>query len=107
MQRFVQSNQATLIVGIQGRNEELSSFLAQQHIPYLELANPHRYKSHGNHWTPKGHEVVADRIYKFLDERNYLSSGPNASFPLGVPAQDVGRALPFDESDRVRSSRAR
>lgn len=64
------------VVGLQERSPQLESFLSDKKIPYVTLSNPYRYASHGNHWTPRGHTFVAERISSFLTENDYLSRKP-------------------------------
>ena len=62
------------IVGLQEESPELELFLTNKKIPYVPLSNPHRYSSHGHHWTPEGHTFVAERIYDFLMKNDYLTT---------------------------------
>ena len=66
------TNNFHFLMGIQGESPELELFLKGRNIPYVSLANSLKYPSHGNHWTPQGHAIVAERINNFLIDNSYL-----------------------------------
>jgi hypothetical protein len=69
LRKYVVSKGAWFGVGLQHSHAQLEKFLADFKIPYvdLETTNPaHRYEAFGSHWTPQGHEFVAERIDEFL-----------------------------------------
>jgi len=72
MHNYVVSKGSRFVIGLQTRHQELENFLSDKKIPYVDLSNPHKYPSHGQHWTPKGHAVVSSRIYGFLMNGGYL-----------------------------------
>ena len=72
MNKFVSKRGAKFIVGVQGKNETLLTFLASQNIAHVSLDNPYVFPTHGNHWTEKGNSVVAEKIYDYLLTNNYL-----------------------------------
>ncbi|MHC4268507.1 MAG: hypothetical protein ACYSTS_08585 [Planctomycetota bacterium] len=72
---FVKSRGAQFIVGLQKPSAELELFLTDKNIPYLNLYNSHVYPDNGRHWTPEGHTFVSKKIYRFLQEGNYLKMG--------------------------------
>ena len=79
---YVASKGSRFMVGLQTRNLELENFLNDHKIPYVDLGNPYRYPSHGQHWTPEGHAVVSSRIYEFLMNGGYLQT-------MGGPGQGI------------------
>ena len=62
------------IMGLEENSPQLESFLFDEKIPYVILANPYRFSSENRHWTPKGHDFVADKIYRFLLDNDYLKA---------------------------------
>jgi GDSL-like Lipase/Acylhydrolase family len=73
MRSFVEARGARLLVGIDGEERQFASFLQTQNIPYTSFDSAtsfdsvtinieHRYPSHGSHWTPSGHAIVADTL---------------------------------------------
>ncbi len=76
---FVEANGAKFMVGIQYHDEALTRYLEANHIPVAQLAGADFYTQGGwgPHWTPEGHQFVADRIIGMLDANN-------------IPRADVG-----------------
>lgn len=70
MNRFVESKGAKLIITSTGRNDNLESFARSSNVFYIDLSTNLRYKKRGGHWTPKGHEFVAQEILNFLENQN-------------------------------------
>ena len=72
---FVVSNGAKLMVGIQYHDEALTRYLEADHIPVVQLEGADFYKEEigwGPHWTPKGHQDVANRILGMLTANNVV-----------------------------------
>lgn len=69
---FVKRNGATLLVGVEGRSDGLVDFLGRAQIATVLLDNPYRYPTMGLHWTPQGHRVVAERLYRSLTDGGFL-----------------------------------
>lgn len=67
MRDFVEARSATFLVGLQtsGENEVM---LKAHHIRYTAFDGAESYPADGNHWTPKGHVLVADRLLPLLRE---------------------------------------
>lgn len=67
---FVTSRGARLVVGLQLSDSELFQHLRAEKIPFVtfgaEAYSPH----HGAHWTPEGHKLVAERLFKLLSEND-------------------------------------
>lgn len=47
------------------------SFCEKEKIDHIFLTNSYKYETFGNHWTPKGHNFAAEKIYNFLKERQH------------------------------------
>ncbi len=77
MREFVESKGAKLLVGLQYREPQLEAALAAQKIPYVSFDGAEHYFGDGDHWTPKGHELVADRLITLFSQNGIES--PNAS----------------------------
>jgi hypothetical protein len=74
MRDFVESKGARFLVGLQYQDAKLQSFLQAQAITYTSFDDAPSYGVQGNHWTPKGHALVADRIKAMLTESGVLKS---------------------------------
>ncbi len=66
MNKFLSDNNTRFIVGIIDKDNQLEKFLSQNNIEYIDLNNSFRYDSHGNHWTPDGHKLIAKQILQHL-----------------------------------------
>jgi hypothetical protein len=66
MRRFVESNGAIFLVGLEKPHPPLEAFLDAQQIRYVNLGNPFVYSSQGRHWTPEGHAFASNAVYDFL-----------------------------------------
>jgi hypothetical protein len=66
MRDLVESKGAEFLVGLQYRDAKLESFLKAQEIRYTSFDGAESYLVQGNHWTPKGHALVADRLKVLL-----------------------------------------
>jgi lysophospholipase L1-like esterase len=75
MREFVESKGAQFLVGLQYREPQLEAALAAQKIPSVSFDGAEHYPGDGDHWTPKGHELVADRLMRLLSENGIGSSG--------------------------------
>lgn len=72
MRDLVQSRGAKFLVGLQYGDAKLEAFLRAQEIRYTSFDGAESYIVQGNHWTPKGHVLVADRIKALLSEAGVL-----------------------------------
>ena len=65
---FVEANGGKFLVGIQYHDEAMVRYLEANRIPFakLEGADFYRDVGFGPHWTPEGHQVVAERILDLL-----------------------------------------
>ena len=68
MRDLAHSRDAKFLVGLQRRDQRYEDLFANQGIPFLALEGAEEYPTHGNHWTPKGNALVADRLRTFLFE---------------------------------------
>ena len=76
---FVEARGARLVVGLQWRDDELIQYLRAQKIPFALYDGAGAYSGHtGAHWTPEGHQLVADRLFGLLTEQNIVGKA-NAS----------------------------
>ncbi len=68
MRDFVTQKGATFLVGVQISEPQLVAYLQQQKIPYIAFdgADVYRGIEYGFHWTPAGHELVAQRLMTLL-----------------------------------------
>jgi len=69
MRDFVTAKRAKFLVGMQITEPQMVGYLQEQKIPYVAFdgADIYRTLEHGMHWTPGGHELVAQRLMTLLD----------------------------------------
>jgi len=74
IREFVEGNGAKFLVGIQYHDEALVRYLEANRIPFVQLEGAAFYAGggFGNHWTPEGHKVVAERILRLLSANNIV-----------------------------------
>ena len=71
MRRFVEARGARLMVGLQSSDEKLVEHLQAERIPFVAFDGAESYSHlYGAHWTPDGHELVAERLLRLLSENN-------------------------------------
>jgi lysophospholipase L1-like esterase len=68
MKEFVESKGATFLVGLQLREPALEAALTAMKIPYTSFDGAEHEFGDGDHWTPKGHELVAERLLALFSE---------------------------------------
>jgi hypothetical protein len=74
MREFVETRGAKFLVGVQYHYDplkvvpfqKLKAFLQAQGIGYVSLEGADKYEDYANHWTPKGHALVAERVKALL-----------------------------------------
>jgi hypothetical protein len=74
IREFVEANGGKFLVGIQHHDEALVRYLEENRIPFVRLEGAPFYegKGWGPHWTPEGHEFVAERILGLLSASNII-----------------------------------
>ena len=90
IQKYVTSKGAKFAIGfcteIEGAKKQ--AFCQTTQIDYLFLLDtPHltwdyMYRNGGHHWTPLGHDLVCNRLYDFLNEKQFLT---HTQKPGGAP----------------------
>ena len=70
MKKFIESKGSKFVITSTGQNDNLESFAKAQNISYIDLSTDLRYKKRGAHWTPEGHDFVANKIMNFLEKNN-------------------------------------
>jgi len=79
IREFVEGNGAKFMVAIQYQDAALASYLEAKAIPFAKLEGaPHYNAGWGPHWTPEGHQFVADRIFQMLAANHIASESPAA-----------------------------
>lgn len=66
MRMTVESHGAKFLVGLQYRDPQYEAYLRARGIPYASFDGAEHYFGDGDHWTPKGHALVADRLMELL-----------------------------------------
>jgi lysophospholipase L1-like esterase len=74
MKEFVESKGAKFLVGLQYRDPALEAALAGMKIPYAWFDGAEHEFGDGDHWTPKGHELVAERLLTLFTENGVAAS---------------------------------
>ena len=69
MREYVTAKGAKFLVGLQITEPQLAAYLQAQNIPYVAFdgADVYRGIEFGFHWTPAGHELVAQRLMPLLE----------------------------------------
>ena len=79
MREFVEAHGARLLVGLQYSDAKLIQHLQTERIPFVTFDGAESYSSrYGSHWTPAGHELVAERLLALLSD-NHLAGVENVS----------------------------
>ena len=68
LKKYVESKGSQLVIGLVDGNQltEETQWCQQHDIQHVLLSNNYKYPSHGNHWTPEGHQFVSKKIFDFL-----------------------------------------
>ncbi len=72
MNERVREEGAVFVVGLEDDYPQLERFLAASKIPFVSLANPHRFPRHSQHWNPEGHSFAGEKLYEFMRDGGYL-----------------------------------
>jgi hypothetical protein len=94
MRDLVESRGAKFLVGLQYGDAELESFLRAQEIRYTSFDGAESYLVQGNHWTPRGHALVADRLKVLLSAAGVVKSSSDSSPDRGSSRQKAPRRRP-------------
>jgi lysophospholipase L1-like esterase len=70
MRAFVEARGARFLVGLQYQDPQYEAYLRAQGIPYTSFDGAEHYGGDGDHWTPKGQELVAARLMKLLNDNS-------------------------------------
>ena len=75
---FVEANGAKFLVGLQYRDPALIEYLQANRTPFVSFDGAAFYPAVGlgNHWSPDGHRLVAERLLGLLSE-NGIAGNPN------------------------------
>ena len=73
MNKYVSEQGAYFVVGLTQTNSVIDKFFQHYKIPFIDLDTSLRYPSYGKHWTPAGHDVVCERIEKYILENGLLA----------------------------------
>ncbi|TMI99733.1 MAG: SGNH/GDSL hydrolase family protein [Alphaproteobacteria bacterium] len=76
MRQFVEAREAKFLVGLQLREPQLEAFLTAQKIPYTSFDGAEHERGDGDHWTPNGHQLVAERLFKLFSETGIETPPP-------------------------------
>ena len=60
--QYLDDRGVNFMMGAQSPDEAFLRLTDSLQVPFVDLSNEYRYKTYGGHWTPKGHEMVADSI---------------------------------------------
>jgi hypothetical protein len=74
MRDYVEARGVKFMAALNARDPQLEAYLTAQGIPFALVDDAERFTSHGNHWTVKGHELVANRIQELLARAGVASA---------------------------------
>ena len=66
MNKFVEGKGSRLVIISTEYSGVIEDFAKKNNVTYIDVSTDLRYKKRGAHWTPEGHEFVADKIANFL-----------------------------------------
>jgi GDSL-like Lipase/Acylhydrolase family len=66
MKSLVESLGARFLIVLNNDDPKLEPELRARDIPYLNMAPAPRFPKRGNHWTPEGHDFVAQHLDEYL-----------------------------------------
>jgi hypothetical protein len=69
----VEKGGARFLVGLQFHEPQLEAYLRERGIPYASFDGADHYGGDGDHWTPKGHELVADRLMTLFSQNGVIA----------------------------------
>jgi len=69
MQQFLASRHIDFYVGYIEQTTPEKEFCKQARLKCLDLHTTHIYPTMGSHWTPEGHQEIANEIYTFLRQQ--------------------------------------
>jgi lysophospholipase L1-like esterase len=75
MRAFVEGHGARFVAGLQRHEAPLEAYLQAQGIPYTSFDGADSYGDDGDHWTPKGHALVADRLAELFASTGIVPRG--------------------------------
>jgi len=78
IRQFVEANGAKFLVGLQTTDATLVGHLKAAGVPYVTFDGADAYSgaSVGQHWTPEGHKLVAERLLGLLSANSVSGSAP-------------------------------
>lgn len=62
VKKFVEERGAQFMLALVHDDPKFEPELTQAAIPYISVRNDNRYSDFGEHWTPAGHDFVAERL---------------------------------------------
>ena len=79
IREFVERNGARFLVGVQSNDPGLIRYLDASRIPFVSFDGAASYPvGSGAHWTPEGHQFVADRLIGLLSENHIAQADGRA-----------------------------
>lgn len=87
LNQYIKAKGAEFLVGVTDKSPELERFLQRKDIPYVDLSNSYKYRTHGGHWTPEGNDYVSRKIHEFLISGKYLQQ-----FAMPAPPSHTNEA---------------
>ena len=72
---FADSNGAKFLVGLQKADARFVRYLQGKQIPFVAFDGATAYQGAGvgGHWTPEGHQLVAERLFDLLSANSVRS----------------------------------
>jgi lysophospholipase L1-like esterase len=76
MRERVEARQKKFLIGLQRHDAALEAFLRQRGIPFTDFDGAAAFDRDGNHWTPQGQKLVAERLQALLVDAGGFASPP-------------------------------
>ncbi|MDH6263328.1 SGNH/GDSL hydrolase family protein [Bradyrhizobium sp. BR13661] len=83
---YVESHGAKFLVGMQTTDADLVRHLEAEHVPFVTFDGAGAYPGlgTGEHWTPEGHKLVAERLLGLLQANHVIEQAPPAMGAAGA-----------------------
>jgi hypothetical protein len=80
IKQYVEANGAKFLVGMQTTDGGLVRHLEAGHTPFVAFDGAEAYPGAavGGHWTPQGHELVAERLFGLLSANHLIGDKPKS-----------------------------
>lgn len=71
--QFLDEKEILLLIGFNYLDEPLKNYCQEIGLSYVNLQNPHYYKTFGSHWTAEGHLFAKEHLLQFFEAGDFLA----------------------------------